>query len=253
MRTKINVLIPMAGRGERFSSVGYDVPKPLIEINGRPMIEWALRSLGMSSEKYHFVFVTRKYTNDEFNIRMDRVLNEVAPDNTTIKIDYVTEGPACTCLLARQIINNDCPLVVSNCDQIMQWNGEYFISSCIHSSYDGVVVTYDESTPKNSYAKLSNRGDVVRIEEKNVISNVSLNGIHFWKQGSDFVQSAESMILSNERYNNEFYVGPTYNHLIKTGKRIGIFHIPRECHHSVGVPSDLGIFLEKTHEDSKTV
>jgi NDP-sugar pyrophosphorylase family protein len=246
MNTKINILIPMAGRGERFSSVGYDLPKPLIEINGRPMIEWALRSLDVDFQLHNFIFVVRDYQNDEINDRLSSVLNTLVPNNTTIKIDYVTEGPACTCLLVRDIINVATPLMIGNCDQIMRWNGSYFVSSCLNSPYDGVVVTYDESTPKNSYAQLNSRGDVIRIEEKNVISNVSLNGIHFWKHGFDFVSSADSMIKNNERYNNEFYVGPTYNHMISAGKRIGIFHIPRECHNPVGVPSDLGVFLERS-------
>jgi len=224
----INVLIPMAGRGERFSSVGYDVPKPLIEISGKTMIEWALCSLDLDFSAH------------------DLILKTLVPNNITIKIDYVTDGPASTCLLARDLIDTDDPLIISNCDQIMRWNGKYFISSCMNSPYDGVVVTYDESTPKNSYAKLGYEGDVVRIAEKEVISNVSLNGIHFWKHGRYFVSSANEMISENERCNNEFYVAPTYNKMIRTGKRVGIFHIPRECHNPVGVPSDLGIFLEKT-------
>lgn len=242
----INVLIPMAGRGERFSSVGYDVPKPLIEINGKPMIEWALRSLDLNFSVHQFIFIARKYSNSQFNDRLDSVLNTLVPNNITIKIDYVTEGPASTCLLASNLIDNDDPLVISNCDQIMRWNGNYFMSSCLNSPYDGVVVTYDESTQKNSYAKLGHGGDVVRIAEKEVISNVSLNGIHFWKHGRYFVSSANEMISDNERCNNEFYVAPTYNRMIRAGKRVGIFHIPRECHSPVGVPSDLGIFLDKT-------
>lgn len=246
MKTKMNILIPMAGRGERFSSVGYDLPKPLIEINGRPMIEWTLRSLDIDFHQHNFIFVVRDYHNNEINNRLASVLSSLVPNNTTVKINYVTEGPACTCLLVRDMINSDAPLMIGNCDQVMRWNGSYFVSSCLNSPYDGIVVTYDESTPKNSYAKLDSRGDVIRIEEKNVISNVSLNGIHFWKQGSDFVSSADAMIESNERYNNEFYVGPTYNYMINNKKRVGIFHIPRECHNAVGVPSDLGVFLEKS-------
>lgn len=242
----INILIPMAGRGERFSSVGYDVPKPLIEISGRTMIEWALRSLDFDFSTHRFIFIARNYSNEDFNKRLDLVLNSLVPNNTTIKIDYVTEGPASTCLLASDLINNEDPLIVCNCDQIMRWNGDYFINSCLSSPYDGVVVTYDESTPKNSYAKLDSHGDVVRIAEKEVISNVSLNGIHFWKQGRYFVSSAKEMIAADERCNNEFYVAPTYNKMIQCGKRVGIFHIPREAHNPVGVPSDLGMFLEKT-------
>lgn len=242
----MNVLIPMAGRGERFSSVGYDVPKPLIEISGKPMIEWALRSLDFDFSEHRFIFVARRYSNQEFNDRLDSVLNTLVPNNITIKIDYVTEGPTCTCLLAKEYIDNEEPLVISNCDQIMLWNGKYFLNSCMGSPYDGVVVTYDENTPKNSYAKLSSNGDVIRVAEKEVISNVSLNGIHFWKQGRYFVESANRMIANEERCNGEFYVAPTYNSMISAGKRVGIFHIPKQCHNPVGVPSDLGIFLEKT-------
>jgi hypothetical protein len=148
-------------------------------------------------------------------------------------------------LLAKDYINNDEPLVISNCDQIMLWNGEYFLNSCMNSPYDGLVVTYDESTPKNSYAKLCTNGDVIRVAEKEVISNVSLNGIHFWKHGRYFVDSANEMIANEDRCNGEFYVAPTYNRMISAGKRVGIFHIPKQCHNPVGVPSDLGIFLEK--------
>lgn len=244
----MNILIPMAGRGERFSSVGYELPKPLIEIGGKPMIEWALRSLDIDFFSNNFIFVVRDYQNQEINQRLNRVLKSLVPNNTTIKIDYMTEGPASTCLIVRDLINTDAPLIIGNCDQIMRWSGSYFLNSCLNSPYDGVIVTYEESTPKNSYAKLNSFGDVVRIEEKNVISNVSLNGIHFWKRGSDFVSSAESMIAKNERYNNEFYVGPTYNHMINVGKKVGIFHIPKECHVPVGVPSDLQLFLEKRYE-----
>jgi NDP-sugar pyrophosphorylase family protein len=245
----MNILVPMAGRGERFSSSGYDIPKPLIEINGKSMIEWALTSLAFNFVDHNYIFIVRKYTNEKFNDKLEEILHSLVKKSTIQKIDYVTDGPACTCLLAKDIINNDTPLIISNCDQIMRWNADYFTSSCKNSPYDGIVVTYEESTPKNSYAKLSKCGDVLRIEEKNIISNVSLNGIHFWKKGCDFVESAEKMISLNERCNNEFYVGPTYNHLIQLGKRIGIFHIPRECHNPVGIPSDLGIFLEKLNEN----
>lgn len=241
----MNILIPMAGRGERFSSVGYNLPKPLIEIDGKPMIEWALRSLDIDFHSNNFIFIVRDYKNEKVDQKLAEVLKSLVPNNTTVKIDYVTEGPACTCLLAHDLINSDVPLVIANCDQIMKWSGSYFVNSCLNSSYDGIVVTYEENTPKNSYAKLNCCGDVIRIEEKNVISNISLNGIHFWKCGSDFISSAKMMIKKNERYNNEFYVGPSYNYMIESGKRVGIFHIPRECHNPVGVPNDVGIFLEK--------
>lgn len=248
MEQHVNILIPMAGRGERFSKHGFETPKPLIEINGIPMIEWAIKSLDFNLNINSFIFITRKYTIDQYNQKLSNILNSLVK-NTQIQIDYVTEGPASTALLAKEFINNDSPLVICNCDQIMFWNGNYFLSSALSSNYDGTIVTYQENTPKNSYAQLSKSGKVVKIAEKQVISNISLNGIHFWKKGKYFVDSAEQMIYNNERYNNEFYIGPTYNQMIKNGLTVGIFHIPNQCHIPVGVPEDLETFLKKRNKD----
>ena len=234
----MNILIPMAGKGERFHTSGYTLPKPLIPIKNKPMIQNAIDSLGI---KGNHIFITQK----DHEIKSKLLQNY--PDSNTISIDYITEGPASTCLLAKEHINNDQPLLIANCDQIMWWDSlafSIFLDTC---PYDGLVVTYTETTPKNSYVKLNKKGLVTKIAEKVVISNVSLNGIHFWKKGSDFIKSAELMIKNNERYNNEFYVGPTYNTLIEQGKKIGIYHIPNEQHHAVGTPEDLLKYTNKLY------
>lgn len=243
---RLNVLIPMAGRGERFSAKGFETPKPLIEINKTPMIQWAVNSLGFDKATTNYIFVTRKYSAPEYNEKLENLLKNLVTNWTQFSVDYVTEGPACTCLLAEPFINNDIPLIICNCDQIMRWDGEFFINSAINSKYDGMVVTYEESTPKNSYAKLNSHGHVIQVAEKQVISNVSLNGVHYWKCGKYFVDAAKEMISKDERYNNEFYVGPSYNQMIGRGLKVGIFHIPKECHIPVGVPGDLEAFLGKS-------
>ena len=232
----MNILIPMAGSGTRFKSVGYSVPKPLINIENIPMIQQAVDSLGISG---NYIFIVQN--NDD----ICDTINKIYPGSIIIQIDYITDGPACTCLLAKKYINNDYPLIIANCDQIMWWNSdavETFLNKC---NYDGVVVTYTESTPKNSYAQINRKGYVTKIVEKEVISNISLNGIHFWKKGSYFIKSVEEMIKNNERYNDEFYVGPSYNSLIREGKKIGIYHIPSEQHHAVGAPDDLFKYIKK--------
>jgi dTDP-glucose pyrophosphorylase len=128
----------------------------------------------------------------------------------------------------------------------MWWDGEFFINSIQNNIHDGIIVTYYANTPKNSYAKLNRSGGVVEVKEKEVISNISLNGIHYWKHGSDFVQSAEEMIkLKDKSINGEYYIGPTYNYMIKNNKRVGIFHIPDSMHNSVGTPDDLREYLRK--------
>lgn len=240
----VKVLIPAAGRGERFLSFGYDFPKPLIMVHNKTMIEWAISTLGFPKENVEFIVITRKYQNCDWNDQLTNVLQNIDYKINEIQISEITEGPACTALLSENMINKNEPLVICNCDQILRWNGAFFLNSVIDSIYDGVVVTYEESKPKNSYAKIDRFGNVVNIAEKQVISNVSLNGVHFWNKGSYFVESAKKMIANNERYNNEFYVGPSYNEMIKSGLKVGIYHIPRECHIPIGIPADLEHFLE---------
>jgi len=233
----MNVIIPMAGLGTRFPKDQYPY-KPLIDINGKPMIIRAIESLGIKGNYY---FAIRK--NEHLDYVKEIICNAL-PSATFIEIDYVTEGPACTVLLFKEYINNKEELVVANCDQIMEWNVDLFLYNA--RLYDGCVVTYHSDTDKNSYVRINSVGQALEFKEKIVISNIGLNGIHYWQQGSFFVDSAEDMIAANDRApNNEFYVAPTYNYMIKRGLNVGIFHIPNQQHNPVGVPEDLEKYLNK--------
>ena len=239
----MNILIPMAGLGSRFPSHTYPMPKPLIEVNGKPMIAKAIQSLNLEGN-YFFVLAKNQFTE-----LVKEIIQAHKPESKFFEIDYVTEGPANSALLFRNEIDNDQELIIANCDQIMEWNSANFLHNV--RLYDGAVVTYHTDTDKNSYARLDKNGMVVEIREKEVISNVSLNGIHYWKKGSTFVSSADRMIeLQDRAPNGEFYIGPTFNHMIKQGLKVGIYHIPNEQHHPVGVPDDLKKYLE--HEKKKS-
>jgi NDP-sugar pyrophosphorylase family protein len=232
-----NVVIPMAGLGSRFPRDKYYLPKPLIDVNGKPMIQRAIESLDIDGQ-YHFIL-----RNDEFlNITKD-VINKIVDEPVFVTVDQTTEGPACSVLLLKDYINNSDELITANCDQIMDWSSKLFFHNV--RLYDGAVVTYYSDTDKNSYVKLDRSGRAVQFAEKEVISNISLNGIHYWKQGSYFVRSAEELIAANDRApNGEFYISMSYNYMIAAGLECGIFHIPNECHHAVGVPIDLERFLK---------
>ena len=232
----MNIVIPMAGLGSRFSDAGYTTPKPFIEIEGKPMILEAVNTLGFEG---NYIFIIRK---DEY---IKNKMKEIFPNSQIIEVDYLTDGPASSVMLAKEFINNDEELIVANCDQIMWWDAETVIKQIRVMDYDGVVVTYHETTPKNSYARINRRGYVTKMAEKQVISNVSLNGIHYWKKGKYFVESTESMVEKNIRFNNEFYVSLTYNQMIEKGLKIGIYHIPNEFHNAVGTPDDLNRYFEK--------
>lgn len=231
----VNIVIPMAGLGTRFPREQY-LPKPLIDVNGKPMIVRAIESLNIDGQ-YHFLI--RK---DEYTDIIKGVISKTVKKPRFIAVDKTTEGPACSVLLFKEHIDNEEELIVANCDQIMEWSSELFFHNV--RLYDGAVVTYYSDTDKNSYARLDKTGLVIEMREKEVISNISLNGIHYWKKGCYFVESAADMIAADDRApNGEFYIAPTYNYMIKRGLKIGIHHIPNEQHHPVGVPLDLERFL----------
>jgi len=232
----------MAGLGSRFPKEKFNKPKPLIEVNYAPMITRAVESLDLDGV-YHFII-----RSGEFSKEFRSVIDNIPRETTITEIDYLTTGPAATALLLSDVINSNKELVIANCDQIMEWNSDIFLHNA--RLYDGAVVTYYETTEKNSYAKLDKNGYIEEIREKEVISTTSLNGIHYWKKGSYFVDSATSMIDANDKApNGEFYIGPSYNYMIKKNLRVGCFHIPNEMHHAVGVPEDLLKFIN--YENSK--
>jgi len=237
----MNIVIPAAGRGERFMASGFKEPKPIIDVNGIPMIQAAVESLGLDGK---YTFIVYDYEEEEFNGKIKSALRACHVDPTIIKINYTTQGPASSALLAKEIIDTDEPLLITNCDQIMKWDARAFQAELDRKAdRDGLVVTYDSDTPKNSYIKIAEHGWAEELAEKRVISNLSLNGIHYWSKGKLFVESAEAMIKKNIRVNNEFYISETYNELIKLGYNIDNYHIPPDQHCAIGVPEDLERYL----------
>jgi NDP-sugar pyrophosphorylase family protein len=227
----------MAGRGERFAE--YDKPKPLIDVCGKPMIQRAVESLGIDGE---YIFIIREYENEDFNKELRILLTNLAANVIIISTDSVTDGAACTALLAKDHINNEDDLIITNCDQIMNWDSASFLDGC--GTFDGAVVTYPCEDIKNSYAQVDPQtGRILRVAEKEVIGRDSLNGIHYWRRGRNFVRSAERMIEEDIRVNGEFYIAPTYNELINEGLFIAPFSIDKEQHYAIGDPKDLETYV----------
>ncbi len=235
---KLNVLIPMAGAGSRFAKAGYTFPKPLIEINKKPMIQFVIENLALDA---NFIFLVRKEHEKKYNIIS--LLNVLAPHCKVIIVDKLTEGAACTTLLAKKLINNNDPLIIANSDQYMEWNSSKTLYKFISKKVDGGILTFNSLHPKWSYAKTDNEGNVIEVAEKKVISNHATVGVYFWKKGSDYVKYAEQMIEKNIRVNNEFYVCPVFNEAIKDKKRIIIENVKEMW--GLGTPEDLEIFLKE--------
>ena len=235
---KMNVLIPMAGAGSRFASAGYTFPKPLIEVDGKPMIQVVVENLNIEA---NYTFIVQKEHYEKYSLQY--LLNLIAPNCNIVQVDGLTEGAACTTLLAKEFIDNDYPLVMANSDQFVEWNSNECLYAFNADGIDGGIVSFKATHPKWSYAKVGDDGFVSEVAEKKPISDNATVGIYFWKKGSDYVKYAEQMIEKNIRTNNEFYVCPVFNEAIQDGKKVRIKNIERMW--GIGTPSDLQYFLEK--------
>jgi dTDP-glucose pyrophosphorylase len=234
---KMNVLIPMAGAGSRFQQAGYTFPKPLIDVRGKPMIQVVTENLNIDAT---FIYVVQKEHREKYNL--DTLLNLISPGCKVVEVNGITEGAACTTLLAKEHINNDEPLLMANSDQFVEWDSNEFMYKMIEQNLDGGIVSFKATHPKWSFAKIDNQGYVTEVAEKNPISDIATVGIYYWKHGKDYVQFAEQMIEKNIRVNNEFYVCPVFNEAIQAGKRIKTFDIPTMW--GLGTPEDLKYYLE---------
>jgi dTDP-glucose pyrophosphorylase len=228
----------MAGKGSRFASAGYTFPKPLIEIAGKPMIQCVIENLNLIAK---FIFIIQKKHQQKYNIVS--LLKTLKPDCEIIILDKVTEGAACTVLLAKRLINNKRPLLIANSDQYIVWKSNNTLYKFHNRDYDGGIITFKASHPKWSYARTDDTNMVLEVAEKKVISNNATTGIYFWKKGSDYVKYAEKMIEENNRVNNEFYVCPVFNYAIKDKKKIYISEV--EEMYGLGTPEDLKFFMQK--------
>lgn len=236
----LNIVIPMAGRGSRFADAGYEIPKPLIDIHGHPMIEYVISNLKPNNE-HRFIFLCLDEHLKKYDL--ESRLKKISPNCSVIAVDHVTEGAACTVLLAREFINNDDELMIANSDQFVDVNINDYLE-CIQDNH-GLIMTMTANDPKWSFIRYNLEGLVTMVREKKVISDEATVGIYNFKQGRDFVKYADQMISKNIRVNNEFYVAPVYNEMIEDNKNIVFYNVGSEDNgmYGLGIPEDLKKFL----------
>lgn len=241
----INIVIPMAGAGSRFAAAGFNKPKPFIDVAGKPMIERVLRNLSVPDA--HFVLVIQ----ESHLLSESLVSGSLARDYsvTYIPINGLTEGSACTVLMARDKIDPQIPMVIANSDQLVDSSINDFIEDAKSRSLDGSILTFEDMDrdPKWSFAKVGRNGLVEEVREKDPFSPYATVGIYYFKRAEYFFDAVAQMIESDDRVNNEFYTCPTYNYLIRDHRRVGIYNIARSQMHGLGTPQDLMDFLAFDH------
>jgi dTDP-glucose pyrophosphorylase len=226
------LIMPMAGNGSRFQSQGYTKPKPLIDVKGKPMFVFAVETIGLEFDDY--IFIVRK----EHNI-VDAI-KEYYPTAKIVELDALTEGAACSVLTADAYLNDDDSVFISNCDQVINWNSENLISN---KDSDGVILTFDcpERDPKWSFAETDTTGNVIRVAEKQPISDHATTGHYYWKSWKTYKHSANHMFVANDRFNKEFYLCPVFNYTIALGCTVKTVNV--KSMHGIGTPEDLQHWL----------
>jgi NDP-sugar pyrophosphorylase family protein len=238
----LQIVIPMAGRGSRFANAGYTTPKPLIPVGGRPMIEWIIENI-RPQRSHRFIFLCLAEHLQAYP-KVPEELRRLCPGCEIVPVSTVTEGAACTVLLARKFIDSTDPLMIANSDQLVELEINDYLAAADDDGVGGLIMTFWSDHPKWSYCRMRADGTVGEVVEKQVVSNEATVGIYNFRQGQDYVRATDAMIAANLRVNNEFYVAPTYNQLIMEGAKIIIMKTGREYAgmHGVGTPEDLELF-----------
>ena len=229
----------MAGEGSRFAQEGYTFPKPLIDVNGKPMIQLVVENLDFDCE---YIFLVRKEHVEKYEGLIDTLDRITNGHFKYVIVDKLTEGAACTALLAEEYIDNDEDLLIANSDQCIEYQAQNFNMFKNQTSCDGIVFTFNAMHPKWSFVKTNSRGFITEVAEKRPISNIATCGIYWYRRGSDFVKYAKQMIEKNIRTNNEFYIAPVYNEIIADNKTLIPFYVHKMW--GIGTPEDLNRYLE---------
>ena len=233
---KYNLLLPIAGKAQRFIDQGYTMPKPLIMAKDKHIIDWSLSSI--NTDECNIIFALR--LDHIHNFGIDEILKKkFGEDIKIVVIDRITRGSVETCLLAEEHIDNDMPLVIYTPDVYFQ---NKFSPSSVSKDLDGFLLTFKANSPAHSYVELDSEGYAVRTAEKEVISQNAAVGVYYYKSGKMFVEYAKRLIEEDLRVKNEFYICPMFNYLIQENMKVGIQQV--EKMHVLGTPAELEFFVD---------
>jgi dTDP-glucose pyrophosphorylase len=234
----LKIVVPMAGEGRRFAEQGHTFPKPLVEIDGRPMIEVVVRNL-TPRDPHHFAFVCRREHVQRY--ALDDVLRLIAPGCSVTVMHEATAGALCSVLLATEHLSESSELLIANSDQVIEGGIDAFLATARRADSDGCIMTFPSTHPKWSFVKLVD-GEVVAVAEKRPISSSATTGLYYFRRSEEFLEAAERALMKNASKDGEFFVSPVYNELILAGKRITVHAITREQMHGLGTPEDVEKF-----------
>lgn len=232
----VNILIPLAGKNQFFSENEYPFPKPLIEFNGKTMIEHIIDNFSSIQKEKQFIFIVN--SEDCKKYHLDNVLNILTDYKCKIiKLDNETKGAACSAMMAVEYIDNDTPLIISNADQLFDICLDEAINSFKNS--DAGLITFESIHPRWSYVRLNEKNQVTETAEKRPISKNAIAGFYYFKNGYDFISSSSKMIKKDASVNGLYYISPVLNEMVLENKIINIFRIENNKYHTFYTPQKI--------------
>lgn len=232
----------MAGGSTRFRNKGFNIPKQFIVVDDKQLIDYSFDCIDLT-EYEHIIFIILKEHVTDYHI--DEILrNKYGNKISIVILPELTEGCVQSCLAAKALINNDYPLVIHNLDI---WFSPTFRHSDIPRDSkgelpDGFLPLFRSNSTNYSYAEINERGEVLKTEEKKVISPYAICGIYCYKSGRDFVHHAEQMIALKYKTNNEYYMAPLYNLIIQNGGLVKSSIVDKM--HVIGTPEEMEFFRQ---------
>jgi len=239
----LNIVIPMAGKGSRFVNKGFSKPKPLIDINGKTMIQLVIENLKPNTP-HRFIFIVQKEHIRKYSV--NKLLESLCPNCIIIPIEEITKGAACSVLKSKKYINNDQPLMIANSDQWVNISINDYLDFCQQSKLQGQIMTMFSDDPKWSYISFDNNGNIIDVVEKIVVSDQATVGIYNFRRGETFCKYAEQMIIDQNMSKGEYYVAPVYKYMIEDKQKIELYNIDKDGQnmYGLGTPDDLQYFID---------
>jgi dTDP-glucose pyrophosphorylase len=241
----MNIVITMAGRGQRFRDAGYTVPKYEIITHNKTLFEWSISSLlGFFNNTEKYIFIVPQQDTATGFIKYICENMSIGPIEI-IEIDYVTDGQATTAMLAATAWDDARELLVYNIDT-------YIEPGCMNYKQikgDGFIPCFDGEGDHWSFVKLNKEGKALEITEKIRISQNCTVGAYYFKSAALY-QHLYNEYYSNKSSSNETqerYIAPLYNQLICEGGSVYISNIPKQYVHVLGTPSELNDFIKNYH------
>ena len=241
---KLHIIMPMAGEGNRFKKEGWTVPKPLIQLNGMPLFQHAIKSVFANDIDLKYSFIVRQEHIDKCQI--DSIIRSYLPDANIFSVEKTTRGAVETCLMAETVIEDEDAIIVMDCD--LEFRSQTFMNIIYEillqpekETQGGAVVSFESDDPRYSYAELGENGYVIRTAEKEVISNHALCGAYLFSSGKRFKQISRQLLDEPVFKKPEYYVSLLYNYLLANHEIVRLAQLDE--YYSYGTPEELKRYL----------